>query len=302
MLTMSERDSDAPPDDADWNDEPRKEDEAPKSEPPPKPAGDAIRRIDTMLGSHLPALVEEEVLKQATASVRKAAAPPEEKPAPPRAPAPSFDDPELPGKWRSPLQIGPDWLVALKSIPPKLVIIAVAGVAVGALFTLSIRGCGGDRRYDALNERVALLEKTVGVSLDGGLGASPDTIEIPIDDAGAPMVTASAGTPSNPACASAKTNAYTAWQDALGKARQLAGPAEAQCRNILTSQHRQSCMVAASAAARLVQVARDTAMKGGTAARNAVKNVHDDAHNSSIATAKTASQAAFTACPDDDEL
>jgi hypothetical protein len=310
---MSERDSDAPLDDADWNEEPPKEEEAPKSEPPPKPAGDAIRRIDTMLGSHLPALVEEEVLKQATASVRQASAQPaapqrEENISPkPRAPAPSFDDPaESPGKWRSPLQVGPDWLVALKSIPRNLVVIALGGVAVGALLTLSIRGCGGDRRYDDLSARVAMLEKTVGVSLDGGraIGVSPDAIEMPDDDAGAPTPIAASTTsaPSNVVCANAKTNAYTAWQDALGKAKQLAGPSEAQCRNILTSQHRQSCMASASAAARLVQAARDTAMKGGAAARNAVKNVHDDARNSAIATAKAASQTAFAACPDDGEL
>ncbi|MEO8876082.1 MAG: hypothetical protein ABI461_10885, partial [Polyangiaceae bacterium] len=73
---MSDRDSDAPPNplgDASWNDEPPKSqdpDHRPRTEPPPKPAGDAIRRIDTMLGSHMPGLIEQEVLQQAAASSR----------------------------------------------------------------------------------------------------------------------------------------------------------------------------------------------------------------------------------------
>lgn len=307
---MSDRDSDAPPDEESWNDELPKDDahdEPPKSEP--KPAGDAIRRIDTVLGAHLPGLVEKEILEQAAAGVAKARR--EEKPAPPAqsrtAPMPSIADPaENPGKWRSPLQVGPDWLVALKSIPKRLVVVAIIAGAVGVLCTLSIRGCGGDRRYDDLNARVALLEKTVGVSLDGGRVAvsSSDAIELPSDDASTPMPiassAASAASSDNAACASAKTSAYTAWQDALGKAKQLAFPAETQCNHILTSQHRQSCLASANASMRLVQVARDTAMKGGAAARNAVKNVHDDGRNSALAPAKAASQSAFAACPDDD--
>jgi hypothetical protein len=303
---MSERDSDAPPDEASWNDELPKDHDSPKNEPSPEPAGDAIRRIDTVLGAHLPGLVEKEVLEQAKAALAKEQTEPKPAPSQSRtAPMPSIADPsENPGQWRSPLQVGPDWLVALKSISPKLVVIAVGGVAIGVLCTLSFRGCGGDRRYDDLSARVALLEKTVGVSLDGGrvaVASSDDAIELP-DDASAstPLASATSSASTNPACASAKSAAYAAWQDALGKAKQIAAPAEAQCSHILTSQHRQSCLATANAAMRLVQAARDNAMKGGAAARNSVKNVRDDARSSAIAPAKAASQAAFAACPDDD--
>jgi hypothetical protein len=296
---MSERDSDAPPDES-WNDD------APKSDP--APPADGIRRIDTMLGSHLPGLIEKEVLEKATAAQRAATQEPAAQPAAPVEQTTLRMDSieESPSKWKSPLQVGPDWLVALKSIPTKWIVIGAGGVAVGVLLTLSARGCGGDRRVDDLTARVALLEKTVGVSVDGGVVASAIATGSPntANDASAPIEIGS-GEPAaatNDACASARATAFSAWQDAVGKAKQLAGPAEMQCKNILTSQHKRTCMATATVDVRLAQAARDTTMKGGAAAKNAVKNVRDDGRNSAIATAKAASQAAFAACPDDSEL
>lgn len=282
---MSEPDSGAPS-------ERGGSDDSSKSESPVKPHADGIRRIDTMIGSHLPGLIEEEALKQAAAAQ-------EAKPEP-RLPAPGshFGDaafePDVEGakKWKSPLQVGPDWLVALKSIPLKLVAIAVGGLAVGALLTLSMRGCSDHRQLRELDARVALLERTTAVSST--------------NDAGAAMAIATAAAttsaPTGDACASAKSDAYAAWQDALVKAKQLAGPAETQCGHYLTQQHRQTCLATATAGLRLVQIARDAAAKGGAAARDAVKNVRDDARNGSIATAKEASRAAFAACDDGKDL
>jgi hypothetical protein len=296
---MSERDSDPPSDDS-WNDD------APKSERPPKPAADGIRRIDTVIGQHMPALIEEEVLKKAAAAQTA-------KPEPKRrehvarvevSRAETNDEPEK--KWRSPLQVGPDWLVALKSIPPKLVAIAGGGIFLGVLLTLAMRGCSENRHVQELDDRVALLERTVGVSLDGGRAddaASSPTVVSAVEDAGVTMAVASAtsSTPTNnAACATAKSDAYAAWQDALVKAKQNAAPAESQCSHILTHDHKQSCMATATAGVRLVQSARDATMKGGAAARDAAKNVRDG--SSAIATAKAASQAAFAACQDDNEL
>jgi hypothetical protein len=293
---MSERDSDAPPDDS-WNED------APKSEPPPKPAADGIRRIDTVIGQHLPALIEADVLKAA------AAAPASKPEPPPRKRVASVEDSddeigiERGKKWRSPLQVGPDWWVALKSIPPKLVAIAGGGIVLGALVTLSMRGCSDNHHMKELDERVALLERTVGVSLDGGRAddAGSSTTVSTTDDAGVRMAIApaSSGAPTD-ACANARSDAYAAWQDAFVKAKQNAAPALSQCSHILTSQHKQTCMATAMASARLVQAARDAAMKGGAAARDAVKNVKDG--GSAITTAKTASQAASAACQDDNGL
>ena len=54
---------------------------------------------------------------------------------------------------------------------------------------------------------------------------------------------------------------------------------------------KQACYYGASAGPRTAQAARDTVMKGGAAAREAVKNVKDDPKNEAVLRARTASEA-----------
>jgi hypothetical protein len=65
---------------------------------------------------------------------------------------------------------------------------------------------------------------------------------------------------------------------------------------------KQACYYAAFAGLRATQGARDAVIKGGVAAREAVKNVKDDPKNEAIAHAREASAAAWAACDDENEL
>jgi hypothetical protein len=98
------------------------------------------------------------------------------------------------------------------------------------------------------------------------------------------------------ACALARVAAYEAWQDALSAAKANAGPAEAACADFRSDKKKQACFYQASAEARSTQAARDNLIAAGTAARDAVHAVKDNAKNPAIARARVASEAAFTAC------
>jgi len=99
----------------------------------------------------------------------------------------------------------------------------------------------------------------------------------------------------------AKVAAYNAWQDAVTRAKETAKSAEAQCSDMWSSR-KNACYYTASAGVRSATAARDTVIKGGGPARDAVKNVKDDPKNDALAPAKAASEAAFTACHDENEL
>ena len=173
-------------------------------------------------------------------------------------------------------------------VPPRLFALAVGGATLGALLIMIIvgaaKGCGGDR-IAALEARMDKLEgKGTGVpSSDAGvieLGASPPGV----------------GGDRHATCAVAKVAAYEAWQEALASAKKSAGSAEAQCADIWSEKKKQGCYYAATSGLRTTQAARDAVMKGGAAARDAVKAVKDDPKNEQIAKARGASEAASVAC------
>ncbi len=186
-----------------------------------------------------------------------------------------------------------------KSPSARLIVMALGCAAVGAVLVASIavgaRGCRGGSRVDNLEQRVARIEGTLGIA-EAGPAAS--------GDASAPAASgvASAGPEITPPCAIARVKAYEAWQDALTRAKALAGPAEAACNDMWSDRKKQACYYSASATVRAAQAARDTVIKGGAPAKDAVKNVKDDAKNEALAPAVAASQAAFAACGDDNEL
>lgn len=299
---------DRPPSDSSPDLAPDVESAAPKSVRPRAPERPVFpAKIDTIIGSHLPGLVEEEVLKQqaagAPASAASSAQPEKEHEIPSLKPPAIGDDPA----WKSPLDSRPAWLIALMSIPKNIWMPAVGGLVGGLIVVTSVRGCVGKSRIDALETRVDALEKIAGIAADGGVA-----VTTPAD--GAASSAASGGTrpsssavaaaddPKKAKCAVAKMTAYQSWQAALDKAKTNAAPAEAKCSSFWTESKKQACMGAATAGIHGVQVARDSVMKGGAAARDAVKKVKDDPKNDALATAKAASDAAFDACGDENEL
>jgi hypothetical protein len=186
----------------------------------------------------------------------------------------------------------------LIQLSPRLLGIAVGCAAVGALLVgsiaVAVRGCRGGGRLDSVEQRVARIEGVLGMAEAGpelsadAAAADTDGGAVPIDDRTA-------------ACAVAKVAAYQAWQDALAKAKTNAAPAEAACADMWSDKKKQACYYGASAGPRTAQAARDAVMKGGAAARDAVKNVKDDPKNDAVARARASSEAAFTACRDDNE-
>jgi hypothetical protein len=183
--------------------------------------------------------------------------------------------------------------VSPPNLEPRLVWVAAACAAGGVLLVVTVgsavRGCRASGRLDLLEQRVAHVETALGMS-DGGMMLSADTAPLQID-AGA---IATADSP--PECAVAKVAAYQAWQDAFARAKVLAAPAQAACAGRWGDEKKQACYHAASAGPRSAQAARDSVIAGGSAARDAVKSVKDDAKNESIAPARAASEHAFAAC------
>jgi hypothetical protein len=172
---------------------------------------------------------------------------------------------------------------------------AVAGILLVVAFGSAARGCRTTGRVGALEQRVGRIETALGIG-DAGALPSADT-PAPTAADGGMAATAAEDTP--PECAVAKVTAYHAWQDALAKAKALAGPAQAACADMWSDKKKQACYYVASSEIRATQAARDSVITGGPAARDAVKNVKDDAKNDVIARARAASEKAFAACGDD---
>jgi hypothetical protein len=284
----------------------------PKPAKPPKPAApERLNTIDvmpsTLIGMHLPPLLEEEAAKRA-AQTSPVAPAPEPQPTKSADPVydPASDDPQ--DAWRSPLETRPAWLIALASVPRNMWVMAGGGLVAGLLLVTAARGCVGKGRIDDLEKRVAVLERTTGVNPDAGMGTSGDP---PTPSANAPPTsggksTASAATTADDSkqkdCAVAKLAAYQAWQGAIDKAKALAAPAEAKCTSLWTDSKKQACYGAALQSVRSAESARNASIKGGAAARDAVKKVRDDPTNDAIGRARAASSSAFDACQDENEL
>ncbi|HTQ42963.1 MAG TPA: hypothetical protein VMI75_09440, partial [Polyangiaceae bacterium] len=75
-------------------------------------------------------------------------------------------------------------------------------------------------------------------------------------------------------------------------------PAQAACAGMWSDSRKQACYSSALAEVRATQAARDSVINGGSAARDAVAAVKDDAKNEAIARARAVSLAAFEECGD----
>ena len=179
------------------------------------------------------------------------------------------------------------------ALPARLAAIAGAGAVLGALVVgLAVRGCRGGSDTGAIEQRIDRIEELLGIgdagpSAAGNAPVSADTpAPVSLDDRSA-------------SCALAKVAAYRVWQEAVGKAKANAAPAEAACADLWSDTKKQACYRAAMAQIRATQGARDAVIAGGAAAVETVKGVREDAKNEAIARARVASQAAFTACADE---
>jgi hypothetical protein len=312
-------DSSPPPDDdaSVFEDAPASEKASPPSDPPPSlkvrpPFPERINTIDimpgTLIGAHLPPLLEAEAAKRAAQASQ--AVPPQaaQSRAPTKKSDTDGDASDGPQEaWRSPFERRPAWLIALSNIPLRFWAIAVGGLVAGLLLVSAARGCAGKSRVDELELRVATLERAVGVdagsSASSGPAASSSNAAIAnADKSATPAAAATAEDPKKTACAVAKLAAYQAWQGAADKAKSLAAPAQAKCASFWTDAKKQACYGAAFQSARAAESARDASIKGGATARDAVKKVKDDPKNDAIGRARTASTAAFDACQDENEL
>jgi hypothetical protein len=186
--------------------------------------------------------------------------------------------------------------VIVKVAPKQLVAVAVGCAVIGSLLIILIgtaaRGCRKGGRGESIEQRVARIEDILGLA-DAGSVASGETLPVAADGAVVSADDHSVG------CAVAKVGAYKIWQDAHSTAKTSAGPAEGACADLWSDKKKQACYYAATAGVRTTLAARDAVIKGGTVAREAVKNVKDDPKNEAIARARAASEAAFSACPDD---
>jgi serine/threonine protein kinase len=184
----------------------------------------------------------------------------------------------------------------LAGLPPRLLAIAAGCGVIGALVVGVLgRGCGRGSSSEALEQRVAHIEDLLGL----GEAGSPAPVNPPPASSAVPSV--SVDDRSAP-CALAKIAGYQAWQEVLAKAKINASTAEAACGEIRNDRRKQGCYYAAMSGIRTAQAARDTAIAGGPAAREAVKSVKDDGKNDAIAHARSASEAAFATCGDDGGL
>ena len=189
-------------------------------------------------------------------------------------------------------------VVALRApaTAPRLVAIAGSCAVVGGLVAgLAVRGCrAGDLpapRGSNLETRVARMEDLLGLAdagaATGAVGAVPNAgAVVSLDDRSG-------------SCAVAKVAAYQAWQEALGRAKASAAPAEAACAGIWSDAKKQACYRGAMGQIHVTQAARDAVIAGGAAAREAVKATREDPRNEPLSRARAASQAAFAACDDE---
>jgi len=172
--------------------------------------------------------------------------------------------------------------------PRQLVAVAAASGVVGILVVVAmVRGCGGPRHGD-LEPRVARIEDLLGLS-DAAPPLPPDAgpvSAVSADDRAAP-------------CALAKVAAYKAWQDAIGKAKTNAAPAQGACAEEWGDRKKQACYYAATATVRTSQAAREAVMTGAAAARDALKNLKDDPKNDALPAARAATDAVIAACDED---
>jgi hypothetical protein len=178
--------------------------------------------------------------------------------------------------------------------------LAIAGactVAGAILVGLAVRGCRGRDAGGSVEQRLARVESVLGIA-DAGPAATGTAASAPA--VAGSVVSADEERTSTGPCALAKIASYQAWQEALAKAKTTAGPAEAACADIWSDSKKQACYRAATAQVRSTQAARDAVIAGGGHAREAVNNVKDDPKNEAIARARAASQAAFSACGDED--
>jgi len=180
---------------------------------------------------------------------------------------------------------------ASQGLPPRLLAVAGGCGVIGSILVgVLARGCSP--RSDALERRVVHIEDLLGIAEAG----APAAVNAPPPPSGAAAV--SVDDRSAP-CALAKVAGYQAWQEALAKAKVNANAAEAACGEIWNDRKKQACYYAAMAGIRTTQAARDAVIAGGAVAREALKNVKDDAKNDALARARAASDAAFAACGDD---
>jgi serine/threonine-protein kinase len=165
--------------------------------------------------------------------------------------------------------------------------IAMAGAILGGLI---VRGCGGAGGSRDVERRLVRLEELLGVPSSVPAAAATS----------APAAAGSVASADEPAltCPEAKIASYQAWQEALTKAKTLAQPAQASCANMWGDSKKQACYYGALAEVRATQAARDSAIGGGSAARDAATAVKDDPKNEAIAHARTVSNSAFEACGD----
>jgi hypothetical protein len=199
----------------------------------------------------------------------------------------------------------------LRATPRRFLVIAVVGVLTGAIavtWLVSLSRGSGRSGVDRLEARMRRIEERLGLPpedeivarAEGGRTAAPPAAVV--GSGATPKTPAAADDPKKAACAVAKVAAYGAWQEALAKAKTLAAPAEAECADMWSERKKQACYYTASQHARTAQAARDAVMKGGIPAREAVKNAKDDPKNDLIPRARSASEAAFSACNDEDEF
>jgi serine/threonine protein kinase len=177
----------------------------------------------------------------------------------------------------------------------QLPAVAIGGGLLGALFVgLAVRGCRGEREGD-LEQRVARIEDFLGIEEAGAKSDGAVALAAAVRDA-------AASTQNSAPCALAKVASYTAWQDALTKAKASASSAEGACASIWGEDKRNGCYYAARSNVRATQAARDSVIAGGAPARDAVKSVKDDPKNDAISRARAASDAVFAACEEDGGL
>jgi serine/threonine-protein kinase len=209
---------------------------------------------------------------------------------------------EMPGKGPLPPLARPPlaYRQPTSVVNPRLA--AIAGACAGAgglllLVALVARGCRGRDAGGGIEQRVARIESLLGIADAGPATGGSAASALP---AAGGVVSADDERPASGACALAKIASYQVWQEALAKAKTNAGPAEAACADIWSDSKKQACYRAATAQVRGAQAARDAVIAGGGHAREAVAAVKDDPKNEAIARARTASQAAFAACGEED--
>ncbi len=174
----------------------------------------------------------------------------------------------------------------------QLSAVAAVGALLGVLIVgLALRGCRESRHAD-LDQRVARIEDLLGLVDAGPVPGNASPMPTPPT----PPVSADDRTAS---CAVAKVAAYKVWQEAIAKAKVNAAPAQAACADEWSDRKKQACYFAAMATLRTSQAARDALMMGGSAARDAIKNVKDDPKNEALARARASADAVFSACDDD---